>query len=75
METLAEGAMVVVPVGPAVELKQDRDVRDILTPVDTSLTSMLFSSVFATWIISGLFVPVFGENENIIQGYTYVPNK
>ena len=61
METLAEGAMVVVPVGPAVELKQDRDVRDILTPVDTSLTSMLFSSVFATWIISGLFVPVFEE--------------
>ena len=63
METLAEGAMVVVPVGPAVELKQDRDVRDILTPVDTSLTSMLFSSVFATWIISGLFVPVFGERK------------
>ena len=53
--------MVVVPVGPAVELKQDRDVRDMLTPVDTSLTSMLLSSVFATWIISGLFVPVFGE--------------
>ena len=75
METLAEGAMVVVPVGPAVELKQDLDVRDILTPVDTSLTSMLFSSVFATWIISGLFVPVFGENENIIQSYSYLPNK
>ena len=39
METLAEGGTVVVPVGPFVELKHDLDVRDILTPADTSLAS------------------------------------
>ena len=44
METLADGGTVVVPVGPAVELKHDLDVLDTLTPVDTSFASMLFPS-------------------------------
>ena len=54
METLAEGGTVVVPVGPAVELKHDLDVLDMLTPVETSLASLWPSMrESATWIISG----------------------
>lgn len=57
METLAELGTVVIPVGPAVLLKHDLDILDMLTPVDTSFASLL-PCVSATWIISGWLLPL-----------------
>ena len=68
IETLAEAGTVVVPVGPAVELKQDLDVLEMLTPVE-SLISLCFSARESrVQIMSGLlrlpflwwFSPIWG---------------
>lgn len=59
IDTLAECCTVVVPVGPAVELKQEREVLDIDTPVEISLQLSLLLSTLedsATWIISGFLL-------------------
>ena len=62
METLADAGTVVVPVGPAVELKQDLEVLDMLTPVDMSLAASFLSLPSMMQIMSGLFWCFLGSN-------------
>ena len=52
IETLAEAGTVVVPVGPAVELKHDLEVLDTLTPVD--MLSAFSARESKVQIMSGL---------------------